>query len=120
MALTRAVGPMAQPALGTEQATTSGTSVDFTGIPAGTKQIIVTVEGVSTNGTGAIKIQLGDSGGVETTGDTGRHSQIRASLSPFNTLRTDGFWLTGSGALASEQLYSGQAILTLKDASDNT
>jgi len=53
--------------LGTPVATTSGTSIDFTGIPAGTKQIIITFKNVSTNGTSPKLIQIGDSGGIETT-----------------------------------------------------
>lgn len=56
---------------GTEQATTSGGSIDFTGIPANVRQIIVTFEGVSFNGTDGAAIILGDSGGFETSGYTG-------------------------------------------------
>lgn len=47
---------------------TSGTTVDFTGIPSWVKRITVMFNGVSTNGTSNIIIQLGDSGGIETTG----------------------------------------------------
>jgi hypothetical protein len=46
----------------------SGTSVDFTSIPSWVKRITVMFSGVSTNGTSLVQIQLGDSGGVETTG----------------------------------------------------
>jgi hypothetical protein len=52
---------------GTAQATTSGTAVDFTGIPAGVKQITVVIDGVSTNGTSNYQIQLG-SGSIDATG----------------------------------------------------
>jgi hypothetical protein len=45
----------------------SGTSVDFTGIPSWVKRITVMFNGVSTNGTSPVQIQLGDSGGIETT-----------------------------------------------------
>ncbi len=54
--------------LGTPVATTSGTSIDFTGIPSGTKLIILSFQNCSTNGSDHIRIQLGDSGGVETSG----------------------------------------------------
>jgi len=54
--------------LGTVTATTSGTSIDFTGIPSGTKLIIFSIQNCSTNGSDHIRIQLGDSGGVETSG----------------------------------------------------
>lgn len=49
------------------QATTSGTSKDFT-IPAGAKKITVMLDGVSTNGGSSLLIQLGTSGGIVTTG----------------------------------------------------
>lgn len=48
--------------LETAQATTSGTSVDFTGIPSWVKKITVMFNGVSTSGTSRFLIQLGDSG----------------------------------------------------------
>jgi len=47
--------------------TASGTAVDFTGIPSWVKRITVMLSGVSTSGTSNILIQLGDSGGIETT-----------------------------------------------------
>ncbi len=55
----------------TAVATTSGTSIDFTGIPSWVRRITVAINGVSTNGTSAIQIQLGDSGGIETSGYVG-------------------------------------------------
>jgi hypothetical protein len=56
---------------GTEQATTSGTQIDFTSIPAGVRRITVMFDGVSFNGGDGASIQLGDSGGIETTGYSG-------------------------------------------------
>jgi hypothetical protein len=52
----------------TAVATTSGTSIDFTGIPSTVKRITIMFDAVSTNGTSLKLIQLGDSGGIETTG----------------------------------------------------
>lgn len=49
-------------------ATTSGTSVTVTGIPSGVRSIIVTLGFVSTNGTAPIRLQLGSSGGLATSG----------------------------------------------------
>jgi hypothetical protein len=46
----------------------SGTAVDFTGIPAGVRRITVLFSGVSLSGTDNLLIQIGDSGGFETTG----------------------------------------------------
>lgn len=56
--------------LGTEVASTSGTAIDFTGIPAGVRRIKVMFVGVSTSGTSDILIQVGDPGGFEITGYT--------------------------------------------------
>lgn len=53
---------------GTAVASTSGTSIDFTSLPAWCKKITVMFSGVSTNGSSNLQIQLGDSGGFETTG----------------------------------------------------
>ena len=55
---------------GTSAASTSGTSVDFTSIPSWVKRITVMFNGVGTNGTSNMQIQVGPSGGVVTTGYT--------------------------------------------------
>ena len=52
---------------GTAVASTSGTSVNFTGIPSWVKRITVMFNGVSTSGTSAIQTQIGG-GSIETTG----------------------------------------------------
>lgn len=51
----------------TAVASTSGTEIDFTGIPSTAKRITVMLSGVSTNGTSPYQIQLGDAGGFEIT-----------------------------------------------------
>jgi hypothetical protein len=53
---------------GTAVASTSGTSIDFTGIPSWVKRITVMFDGVSTNGSSTVSVQLGTSGGIESTG----------------------------------------------------
>ena len=53
---------------GTTVASTSGTSIDFTGIPSWVKRITVMLSGVSTNGTSNHLIRLGDSTGFQITG----------------------------------------------------
>ena len=55
---------------GTSVPSTSGTSIDFTGIPSWVKRVTVMLDGVSTNGTSILQIQLGTSSGVTTTGYT--------------------------------------------------
>lgn len=53
--------------LATSQASTSGTSIDFTGIPSWAKRITVMFNGVSTNGASVILVRIG-SGSVAETG----------------------------------------------------
>ena len=53
---------------GTAVASTSGTSIDFTSIPSWVKRITVMFNGVSTNGSSALMVQLGTSGGFVSTG----------------------------------------------------
>ena len=82
----------------------SGTSVDFTGIPSTAKRITVMFSGVSTNGTSNYLIQLGDAGGVETTGYSSRATSISAQA---NT--TAGFIITQSQAAVD--LVSGNIVI---------
>jgi hypothetical protein len=78
---------------GTSQASTSGTSIDFTSIPSWVKRITVMFSGVSTNGASAILIQLGDSGGIEATGYIGCGSTITSAGAAGSTAYTTGFGL---------------------------
>ena len=57
--------------LGTEQATTSGTFKEFTGIPSSARRITVTFNAVSTNGATNILVQLGTGGAATTSGYAG-------------------------------------------------
>jgi hypothetical protein len=66
--LVAATGTLAPIVSGTAVASTSGTAIDFTGIPSWVKRITVMFQSVSTSGTSAIQIQLGTSGGIITTG----------------------------------------------------
>ena len=54
--------------LATQQATTSGTQFDFTGLPAGLNEIVVSFDGVALSGTDNLLVQLGTSGGIDATG----------------------------------------------------
>jgi hypothetical protein len=74
---------------GTAVASTSGTALDFTGIPSWVKRITVMFSGVSTNGTSKVIVQLGDSGGIETSGYLG--SVAFADLSTAASNFSSGF-----------------------------
>src|SRR6187551_2623413 len=65
--------------LGTPVPATSGTSIDFTGIPSWAKKIIVFFASVSTNGTSPLYIQIGDSGGIEVAGYLGTTVEVIGS-----------------------------------------
>jgi hypothetical protein len=84
---------------GTSVASTSGTSIDFTSIPAGVRRITVMFSGVSLSGTSSYLIQLGDAGGIETTGYAGSSVAAgNASTSSGNTSTAGVLIATGSGA----------------------
>jgi len=98
----------------TAQASTSGTSIDFTGIPSWVKRITVMFSGVSTNGSSSILIQLGDSGGIETTGYSGGGARFGASSVGAATFTT-GF---GINSTTAATLFSGG--FTVSQVSGNT
>lgn len=70
---------------GTAVASTSGTSIDFTGIPSWAKRITVMFSGVSTSGTSNWLIQIGDSGGIETTGYGSSGSRGASTIASVNS-----------------------------------
>ena len=98
----------------TEQATTSGSSVTFSSIPAGTKQIYGMLMGVSSDANHDIMVQLGDSGGIETSGYLGSCSNIAAAVAA-NQQATDAFDINKFNA---GDICHGTFILTLADASN--
>ena len=94
----------------TAVASTSGTSIDFTGIPAWVKRITVMLQGVSTNGTSFPQIQIG-SGSFSTSGyvSAGNYSIGAGQF----TSATTGFVLEPSGGATAANLRSGSVIFTL-------
>lgn len=96
---------------GTAVASTSGTSIDFTGIPSWVKRITVMFSGVSTNGISGILVQLGDGGGIENSGYVS-FSNVVATASTVSAYTT-GFGLD-SGAATNN--LSGSVILGNLDA----
>jgi len=102
--------------LASEQASTSGTSIDFTGIPAGVRRITIMLAGVSLSATAELLFQLGDSGGIEATGYLGTGGGI-ASATAASANYTTGFGVT---AAVNTFTYNGSFTLSLEDASDFT
>ena len=93
----------------TAQNSTSGTSIDFTSIPSGVKRITVMFNGVSTNGTSTVQVQIG-SGSVDTTGYTGGHAVVLNSNVTGAASITTGFAWNTAGS-ASTSIY-GTIVLT--------
>jgi hypothetical protein len=80
---------------GTSQASTSGTSIDFTGIPSWVKRITVMFNGVSTNGTSPVIVQLG-TGATPTYTTSGYQSFVLYNGGTTNI--TNGLTTIGIGA----------------------
>ena len=93
----------------TAQASTSGTAIDFTGIPSWVKRITVMLDGVSTNGTSIPLIQLGDSGGIETTGYVGTAAWFGGTNQAGGTSFSAGFAIFSQSA---SHVQSGSVIIT--------
>ena len=77
LTLQAATGTMSVNTLGTSVASTSGTAIDFTGLPSWIKRITIQFQGVSLSSTANILVQLG-------TGST--------------TFTTSGYLSTSNGA----------------------
>jgi hypothetical protein len=96
---------------GTAVASTSGTSIDFTGIPSWVKRVTVMFNGVSTNGTSNLLIQTGISSGVVTSGYTSN-----STISSTSTASTAGLIVTQANAAAFTQI----GIATIANVNSNT
>ena len=89
--------------------TATSTAVDFTSIPSWVKRVTVMLNGVSTNGTSLVIVQLG-AGSVTTSGYTGFYflsATYRAALS-------SGFVMNAAGG-ATALLY-GSAVFILTNS----
>ncbi len=80
----------------------TGTAVEFLSIPSWVNRIYFMFDGVSSSGTGGWLIQLGDSGGYETTGYVSAGSLLTSTVA--TTASTSGFILPSD---SSSTLYSG-------------
>jgi hypothetical protein len=94
---------------GTAVASTSGTSIDFTGIPSWVKRITVMFNGVSTNGGSNCLVQLGTSSGVVSTGYSSYANTFNAI--PSGTTTTQGILIQEN--LSSSTTLFGNFAITL-------
>jgi hypothetical protein len=82
---------------GTEQATTSGTAIDFTGIPAGVRRITAILNGVSTTGASILECRLGTSGGIQASGYAGAVGGALNGASPLVVNSSTGLPVQADG-----------------------
>ena len=96
--------------LGTAQNTTSGTAIDFTGIPSWVKRITVMLNGVSTNGSSPLQVQVG-AGSIATTG-----YQSSVGYAPGAgqfTVSTSGLICESTGSSSSGNTLQGSMVISL-------
>jgi len=114
---------------GTAVASTSGTSIDFTGIPSWVKRITVMFAGVSTNGSSNVQIQIGDSGGIETSSYLGGAALVVNAGASTGANNSTGFLQTAANgstvvlhgtftlSLIGSNIWAGSGVMA---RSDNT
>jgi len=107
--LVATTGTLAPIVSGTAVASTSGTSIDFTSIPSWVKRITVMFNGVSTSGTSVVRIQLGTSSGVTTSGYLGSASTIATGVATSNF--TAGFDENSAGGSTAASIRHGSYVI---------
>ena len=110
--------------LGTSQSLT-GSTITFSGIPSGVRQIEVTISGMSLSGVAGFRLRLGTSGGLAVSNynsvskcifvDSGGGGNILSEYS--NTGFTCLLWNNNSGAAGA---YFGSGTFTLTNVTSNT
>jgi hypothetical protein len=95
--------------LATAQNSTSGTSIDFIGTPSWAKKITVMFNGVSTNGTAIVLVQIG-SGSFTTSGYIGTAGQTVDTATSANATRNGGFGIDNAANAAA--IRYGTMVLT--------
>ena len=98
---------------GTAQASTSGTSIDFTSIPSWVKRITIMFNSVSTNGSSPPQIQLG-AGSVTTSGYLGSNTFNNGTVAAGANFTT-GFGLgVNTSYWAASCVAQGSVSITLQ------
>jgi hypothetical protein len=96
----------------------SGTSIDFTGIPSWVRRVTVMLNAVSWSSTASVQIQLGDSGGVETSGYNSVTGSTSTSATVASFTSSTSFSLLNNWG--SDSVFYGSIIFSLLNASTNT
>jgi hypothetical protein len=99
----------------TAKPSTSGTSIDFTSIPAGVRRITVMFRGVSLSSTANFLVQLGTGATptYTTSGYISTSNNFNQSSTSSGTNNTTGFVILSGGAAAG--VLSGSLVISLID-----
>lgn len=97
-----------------EVATVSGTEIDCTSIPSWARRIMVAFVNLSTNGTSALCLRVGQ-GSIATSGYSSRANQPGVAWEN----RTDCFIMSDDPGLVAANAYSGHIMLTRMSAAGN-
>lgn len=114
-------------ALGTA-ASASGVAVDFVGIASTAKRVTILISALSANGTSLPIVQLGDSGGFETTGYAGSSGLVQNGGASATAAMSSGFIFVPSiadvtvvqGRVVLEKINGNTWVATSVMASSNT
>ena len=101
---------------GTAQASTSGTSIDFTSIPSWVKRVTVMFSGVSTSGSSDYLFKLGYSAGVVSSGYLSTSNLLSTGTN--SVAYTSGFGINQSG-VGTAATFHGNVIFTLLNSATN-
>jgi hypothetical protein len=99
---------------GTAVASTSGTSIDFTSLPAGLRRITVIFNGVSTSGTSSPLFQIGTGGSPTTSGYLGASSSVDAASA------SSGNFTTGFGVYSASAASVIHGAIVITNITGNT
>lgn len=105
--------------LGTPITTTSGTTAEFTGLPAGIKQIVINFKGVSFNAYQGIYVQLGTSGSYVTSGYVGGNLLVGVAGAVGGFENASYAYLAGTDSTTAAEQYSGSVTFSLLNSSTN-
>jgi len=93
---------------GTAVASTSGSTIGFTGIPSWAKRITVMLQGVSGSALATLYMQVGTSGGYVASGYLGQAMYIPSTAS----INANTYWPLEGATIGAAALRSGNIVLT--------
>lgn len=111
--ITRSFYPITGYLYSSSAATTSGSSVSFTGIPADVSEIFLTFTGVKQDTANQIPtLQIGDSGGLENSGYTGVLTALKtATAATTRSANSTSFGLTDNEGFDATESMDGSVTL---------